>query len=143
MVKPVVPDLRAERLHQMASSIEALDARIAHLAIDLGVSLKNDNELVRVLTRSRVSDLPQERRGHTDFGEAARSGADLAPRTAEKWQELRGLLVLRYDVEKHCVQEMGVVATRHILVDAEEHLAWRGFNPGDDGIDLVHLLEES
>ena len=136
-------DLWAEHVHQVASAIEALNARIAHLAIDLGVSLRNDDELVRVLRRPVVPAAKPERRGFADFGEAMRIGGDPAPRTTHKWEELQGLLVLRYGLETHYVEEMGAVATRHMLIEAEEHLLCRGFMAGDDGIDLARLREES
>lgn len=136
-------DPQAERLHQMASSIEALNARIARLAIGLGVSLNDDEAVLRVLSRPRASGLAHERRAIPDFGEESRIGKDPAHRIAHKWDELQGLLVLRYGVETRYVEEVGVVATHQILVEAEEHLIRRGFNAGDDGINLDHLANGS
>lgn len=118
---------QTQRLHRMESSIEALNARIARLAIALDVSLKSDDEVARVMNRHQVpheSQVTSDR--HVDY----------------KWEELRGLLVLRYGVETRYVDQVGVIATRQILVEAEEHLVREGFNPGDDGIDLDRLLNE-
>lgn len=131
--------LQDRRLHQMASSIEALNARIASLATGLGVSLKNNDEVVRVLSRPPTLAVPHERRAALDPGDESRMGRSPDRRTAHKWEELRGLLVLRYSIQSRYVEEVGVVATHQILVEAEEHLIRRGFNAGDDGIDLDRL----
>ena len=120
-----------DRLHRMESSIEELSARIARLAIALGVSLNNDDEVARVMHRH---PLPAE--AHTQH-----DGAEL--HIAHKWEELRGLLVLRYSVETRYVEQIGVVATRQILIESEEHLVREGFHLGDDGIDLDRLFKES
>jgi hypothetical protein len=136
-------DQREGRLHQMAASIEALNARIAVLAIGLGVSLKSDDDVARVLSRPPASAVPHERRTSSDPGDEPRMGAGPDRRTAHRWEELRGLLVLRYDVQTRCVDEVGVIATYRILIEAEEHLMRRGFNAGDTGINLGHLFDVS
>lgn len=125
---PSGTDPQALRLHRMESSIEALNARIARLAIALDVSLERDDELARVMDRHFVPLVQNE-----------------SPHSAEhhvacKWEELRGLLVLRYSVEMRCVDQVGVIATRQIMLEAEEHLLREGFNLGDDGINLDSLL---
>ncbi len=127
---PLGDDPQAQRLHRMESSIEALNARIARLAIALDVSLKNDDDVARVMNRHLVPAVPHESQVTSDH------------HVAYKWEELRGLLVLRYGVETHYVDQVGVIATRQILIEAEEHLVREGFNPGDDGIDLDRLLKE-
>ena len=40
---------------------------------------------------------------------------------ARAWTELRGLLVLRYDIERHLIEDMGLMLSRRILEDAELH----------------------
>ena len=51
-----------------------------------------------------------------------------------RWREaLRGLRVLRYEVEAGYVEH--IIATRQNLVEAEQHLLLKGFYLGDDGID--------
>lgn len=128
--KPPRNDPQAQRLHRMELSIEALNARIARLAIALDVSLKSDDEIARVMNRHLVPAVPHENQANPDH------------HMAYKWEELRGLLVLRYGVETRYVDQIGVIATRQILIEAEAHLVREGFNPGDDGIDLDRLLKE-
>lgn len=146
---------QTQRLHDMESSMEALNARIARLAIGLGVSLNSDHEVIRALSFHQVSLESHERRTPADRRELVREHADADRRElahvgvsadlriARKLEELRGLLVLRYGVETRYVDEVGVVATRQILVEAEAHLVREGFKPGADGIDLNRLFKES
>ena len=129
--QPPAEDPQAQRLHRMESSIEALNARIARLAIALDVSLKSDDEVARVMNRHLVPAVPHESQITSEH------------HMAYKWEELRGLLVLRYDVETRYVDQVGVTATRQILIEAEEHLVREGFNPGDDGIDLDRLFNDT
>jgi hypothetical protein len=128
---PPGEDPQAQRLHRMESSIEALNARIARLAIALDVSLKSDAEVAHVMNRRLVSAVSHGSQTTSDH------------HMAYKWEELRGLLVLRYGVETRYVDQVGVIATRQILIEAEAHLMREGFNPGDDGIDLDRLFNES
>lgn len=109
---PENPQIR--RLQRMEASIEALNARIARLAIGLGVTLANRDEMARVMHEHQ----PHE----------------------HQWEELRGLLVLRYDIETSYVDQVGVNATYHIMLEAEQHLVREGFEPGADGIDLDRLF---
>ena len=128
--KPEV-DPQILRLQRMEASIEALNTRIARLAIALGVSLENENELARVM--------------HQIQSQAESHGFQSTPerRQVGQWTELRGLLVLRYGVEKHLVDELGVTVTRELLAEAESHLVRLGFQPGADGIDLHRLFDAS
>jgi hypothetical protein len=64
-------------------------------------------------------------------------------RTSRTWEELRGLIVLRYDIQKHYVEQVGVVVTRQILEDAETSLERQGFKPGEDGIDIARLYNDA
>ena len=146
---------QTQRLQDMESSMEALNARIARLAIGLGVSLNSDHEVIRALSFHQVSLESHERRAPAERREFVREHADAERRQlahlgvsadlriARKLEELRGLLVLRYGVEARYVDEVGVVATRQILVEAEAHLVRDGFKPGADGIDLNRLFKES
>lgn len=132
-----------ERLQHMESSIEALNARIARLAIGLGVSLKSDADVAQVMKRHPVSPVLTERRLAPDTHPASRTGSDMDRRMAHQWEELRGLLVLRYSVETRYVEQVGVLTTRQILVEAEAHLVRDGFQLGADGIDLERLFNEA
>ncbi|MEO5658293.1 MAG: hypothetical protein ABIQ90_00655 [Polaromonas sp.] len=131
MPTDVLPNAGAEvgRLHRMESSIEELNARIARLAIGLGVSLKNESELDQVLHQ-----LPLQEESPALHTPDRRQACQLT--------ELRGLLVLRYGVEQRLVSQVGVSMTRQILAEAEEHLERVGFAPGADGINLRRLFDE-
>jgi hypothetical protein len=124
-------DSRTSHLQRMEASFEELNARIARLAIALGVSLENENELARVM--------------HQLQGQTESHSVQSTPerRHACNWTELRGLLVLRYGMEKRLVDEVGVTVTRQLLVEAEAHLVRLGFQPGADGLDLPRLFSES
>jgi hypothetical protein len=133
---------QAQRLQHMESSIEALNARIARLAIGLGVSLKNNDDVMRVMSRRPAPTVSVERRVTPDSPPVSHAGSNTDRRMAQKWEELRGLLVLRYGVETSYVDQVGVVSTRQILIEAEAHLVRDGFQPGADGIDLKRLFDE-
>jgi len=102
-------------------SFEAINARIVRLAIALDISLQSDDEVTQAMCRHQST---------SDF------------LIANKREELRGLLVLRYGIQTRYVDEVGIVATRQILIEAEEHLVRKGFNPGDDGVNLERLFNE-
>ena len=127
----------------MESSIENLNARIARLAIGLGISLDREDEVARLMSQNQpASALTHERRNVLELSAVSEhKGPDR--RMAHKRQELRGLLVLRYGVETRYVDEVGVVATRQIMVEAEAQLVRDGFKPGADGINLDRLFKES
>lgn len=129
----------AARLRHMASSMAALNTRIARLASALGACLDSDQAVVQVLGSHHLAPLPRERRNIADFGEPARVAIDPTHRTAHKWHELRGLLVLRYSMEARYVDEVGASATRQIMIEAEERLVRNGFQPGDDGVDFERM----
>lgn len=107
-------------LHRLEASFEALNARIARLAISLGVPLDHEDHIHEIL-----------RSPHSVYF------AD--PQHKRYWIELRGLLVLRYGMEKNAAEQVGVETLKQILLDAEEHLAIEGFKPGADGL-WVHEL---
>ncbi len=132
-----------QRLNSMESSIEALNARIARLAIGVGVSLEREDEVARLMNeKNPPSAITHERRRVLDLdGASEHKGADR--RMSHKREELRGLLVLRYGVETRYVGEVGVVVTRQIMEEAEAQLVRDGFKPGADGIDLDRLFKES
>ena len=128
------------RLQQMELSIEGLNARIARLAIGLGVSLGSDDEVARVMSRHMVTHAASERRDVSNRREFTRTGSDADRRVDHQWEELRGLLVLRYGLETRYVDQVGVAATQQIMIEAEAHMERDGFKPGADGIDLDRLF---
>ena len=129
-----------ERMQELESSMEGLNARIARLAIGLGVSLQDEHELARVMSRAPVAAVPVERRTAGESRQPYRRASGAERRTEHHWEELRGLLVLRYHAETRYVDEVGVVATRQLLVEVEAHLQREGFSPGADGQHLERLF---
>ena len=128
----------------MESSIEALNARIARLAIGLGVSLENEAELAQLMSHNHpASSVAHERRGHAGQADVTHLTANPDRRVAHKLEELRGLLVLRYGMQTRYVDEVGIDATRQIMEEAEAHLERDGFKPGADGVHLDRLFKEN
>lgn len=110
---------QAKHVRRMVSSMESLSTRIARLALALHVPLNRQGEMSQLMSRHPVApNLPM----------------------ARQHEELRGLLVLRYQVQTRCVARIGVTATRQILVEAEQKLLLKGFRLGDDGIDPDFLF---
>lgn len=132
-------EYREARLRDMRASLEDLNARIARLAISLDVPLGNDADVDKLIHRQPPPNVTVERRVNGERRVTAR-GDSTDRRTAARFEELRGLVILRYEVECHYVEEVGAEATRQILVDVEEHMRKEGFKPGSDGIDLGHLF---
>ena len=127
----------------MELSIEEINVRIARLAIALGVSLKSNDEVTHLMSRSYVVAAPCERRAVSERRLAPRDGAGPDRRLAHQREELRGLLVLRYELVKHYLDEVGLAATHEIMGEAEDHLLRRGFKPGADGVDMGRLFDKT
>lgn len=134
---------QAQQLYQLESSIEALNARIARLAIGLGVALDRTEELQRVMSLPPLAAQANERRSGAQPSQTSRTSGTVERRLSLLWEELRGLLVLRYSVETRCVQEVGVDATRELMTQAEVNLERNGFKPGADGIKLERLFKDA
>jgi hypothetical protein len=136
-------DARADdaRLDRMEHSIEEINARIARLAIALGISLDNEEHIASVLHAPPSEPVPVERRA--DRQGHGRPWGGLDRRVAHTRQELRGLIVMRYGIEKRFVDQVGAPATRQIMIDAEAHMSREGFKAGADGVDLKDLLSHA
>ena len=128
---------------RMERTIEELSSRIARLAIGLGISLQTDHEVSQAMSHPAATPVPQERRAAAERRDVSRTGSTADRRQSHLREELRGLLVMRYDIEVHYVQAVGVVATQHILVETEAHLARDGFRPGASGVDLDRLFKDN
>lgn len=110
------------RVERMAISVEAISARIARLAEMLGLDLRQESEVQRVLGLDGA-----------DSGDARRQ---------HMLQELHALLVMRYGIAKRYAQDVGVAATRSILLCAQEQFVRDGFAPGSSGADVSRLFGE-
>lgn len=128
-----------DHLKRVGDSIEELNARIARLAIALGVNLETPDSVERVIAEAgtKVRAMPPAGMPDRRAARAPHSGHDR--RQTHKWVELRGLMVLRYGVERQTIENYGLDATRSLMTAASDHMAREGFKPGADGMDLTHL----
>ena len=86
-------DPESERLHRMELGLEELNARIARLAIALGVSLEREDQVAQVMHQAD-DPLPvavERRTGPAERRTTVRAGAGPDRRRAHKLTELRGL----------------------------------------------------
>ncbi len=130
--------LHTDPWQQVRSSFHALNVRVVRLALALGVSLNDPRDLDRVMRRSATASPPTERRSTADRRGASRSGQGPDRRVAHQWEELRGLMVLRYGVQKRCLEDFGIEVTRRVLAEVDVAMQREGFAPGAAGIDLDH-----
>ena len=131
-----IDDDLAERLE---ASMEALNARIARLAMALDVSLNDRAEVDALMAKQHLQPVDNERRIASVDTPYVRVSSER--RHAHKCEELRGLLVLRYHMEVTSLKENGWTVTRQALVQAEEHLVSQGFKPGADGLGLNNFFD--
>ena len=124
-------------LQRMSASVEQLSARIARIATALGVDLQNDSEIHRVLNID----------GGAPGGYERRRSASQPPgperRKSNQQEKLRALLVLGYSMSRRYVDRIGVQATRHVLVNAQDQMELDGFKPGASGADVRRLFDAS
>ena len=120
---------QANSLHRLDHTVAELNERIARLAIALGVSLAQEEDVRRVLAHKPAASPQAHSDSHHDMSHV--------------WIELRGLLVMRYGIEKHLADDLGASVARRVLAQAEDQLAHDGFKPGADGLDLNHLPHKS
>lgn len=128
---------------RMEQTLKELSARIARLAIGLGVSLETEDEIAKAMSHHTARPVDHERRTTPDRRGAARAGMTADRRRGHLHDELRGLLVMRYDIEVQYVDAVGVVAARHILMEAQAHLTRDGFQSGTTGIHLDRLFKDT
>jgi hypothetical protein len=112
----------AEHLRRLLEQLETLGARITRLAEILRVPLQTREDVDHVLLRSAEP-------------------AALHGREAGMREELRGLLVLRYEIITHLVASVGAQAARDILLSAQDRLLREGFAPRAPGMDLHPLFD--
>lgn len=128
-------DALAMHLQRMSVSVEQVSARIARIATVLQVDLQNEGEFARVMNHKDGSD------GSPAVPVRALPAAGPDRRMRNLHDELRGLLVLRYRIARRYVDRVGIHATRHILVHAQDQLEREGFKPGASGADLHRVFD--
>jgi hypothetical protein len=130
-----VDDHRAER---MGASLEALNARIARLALALDIALDDQAALQALVASPQIKSVAVERRDSSQSAFVTHVGPER--RKARQREELRGLLTLRYHLEASSVNEHGLALTRQVLVQTQDHLVRQGFKPGAGGLGLDQLF---
>ena len=128
-------------IRRLSASMEALNGRIARLASALHVPLNNPSAVVELMSGGWKHAVVNERRKVKADLAALNISADR--RQAHQYEELRGLLVLRYHLEANCIHENGLVLTCEAKTQAEEHLIRQGFEPGADGLGLDDFFNVS
>jgi hypothetical protein len=123
------------------SSFHSLNVRSIRLAIVLGVSLGNPRDVEQVFHRPTSAPPALERRLGTERRGGARAGRGPDRRVAHQWEELRGLLVLRYGVQKRCLEDFGIDVTRRLLAEVQAELQREGFAPESTGIELERRVD--
>lgn len=123
-------DQYANEALRRESTVTDLTLRIARLAIALNLKLDEEQDVHRVLHHASAPATHNA------------SPSPVLHLRARAWTELRGLLVLRYELERHLVEDLGLHLSRRILEDAELHLTIAGVKPGVDGLssDIHHLF---
>ncbi|OIN92109.1 MAG: hypothetical protein AUJ20_08795 [Comamonadaceae bacterium CG1_02_60_18] len=117
---------------RLTTSLEALSARIARLAIGLGVDMDNAQAFDAILSQPTAAFVPEERRNSV-AGTVAVPTPSVDRRVAHLKEELRALVVLRYHLERTSIENGGLQVTREMLEQAHKHLLAQGFKPGADG----------
>lgn len=133
---PSGPGAQSPAWDHARSSFHALNVRSIRLAIALGVSLGNPRDIEQVFRRPASPAPEMDRRSGTDRRGGARAGRGPDRRVSHQWEELRGLLVLRYGVQKQCLDDFGLDVTRRLVAEVQADLQREGFAPGSAGIDL-------
>ena len=110
---------RGELMLRKGVAFEVLNKRIARLAIALGLELDTD----------------------VGLREALESVDPPSPHAHAFQEELRGLLTLRYQMEKQLVDEVGSEAMHRMVSEVEQHMERMGFKPGVDGIHEHQLFD--
>jgi hypothetical protein len=116
---PLPQSTEAGHLDRMESAIHELNVQIARLAILLGVSLESREQVAQAL----------------------QPASEQAPHGAHKHEELRALLVMRYELEKSYIEELGPEQTQQLMLRSEQALVRAGFKRGADGVDLAALTQ--
>ena len=116
--------LTTESLLRLEQDFEALNARIARLASHLGFALPTEDSVEQAL--------------HTISHQIR--AAQAPAHELHLWQEFRGLLVLRYQLESRSVAAIGAPQLKAVLQTAEQELARHGIAPDQDGLHLDQLF---
>ncbi len=109
---------------RLEGRLEKLDERIAALSHLLDARLEQHGQLQQWLHQQPAT--PQ-------------SGPHQSTRESRLRSELRGLLVLRYQIITRYCNELGAPLALQLVCYAEERLEAKGWAPGVDGLDVQAL----
>ena len=109
---------------RLEGRLEKLDERIAALSHLLDARLEQHGQLQQWLHQQPAT--PQ-------------SGPHPSTRESRLRSELRGLLVLRYQIITRYCNELGAPLALQLVRYAEERLEAKGWAPGADGLDVQAL----
>lgn len=150
-------------LQRLQSKLEDVNARIARLAMALGMSLQRQSEIEQLIQACvAAGDNPHlvdpranratthtgpERRDGSYGGQERRGGRQTSYNGPERrknamFVELRGMVVLRCEMQRHYAEQIGPSVTMHLLEQAEAALLRHGFAPGADGEYLTNRRGE-
>lgn len=132
--------MQTDLSERLSASLETLSARIARLAIGLGVDLSDPTAIQKLMEQPRRVPVSVERRVTTSDSRVLHATSCGERRVSHLHEELRGLVTLRYHIETVSVAENGLAATRQILARAHQHLIDQGFKAGADGLNVQALL---
>ncbi len=121
---------------RMGASMEALNARIARLAMALNIPLQDEAAVKVLMEKSGIAEVLHERRVQATNQPAVHHSHGPERRIAQQREELRGLLLLRYHMEATSLNTTGLESTREMLLQVEENLVRQGFKPGADGLGM-------
>ena len=129
-----------ELVQRLSASLESLSERIGRLAIGLGISLDDPQAVQKLMDQKQIPAIDRERRVAPADGQASFTPMTGERRAAHLREELRGLLVLRYQLETDILKDNGLTVVRQVIEQAEGRLIQRGFKPGADGLDLDNFF---
>jgi hypothetical protein len=120
------PQPDAEVAHFQAS-YDDLNVRIGRLAIALRVPLESDADAENALKTLADMAVAVERRAVAERRSASRTEGGTERRLGYQRAELRGLLVMRYDMEAKLYEQLGFTVARQIIESSAQTLTRHGF----------------
>jgi len=128
--------IQDDQAQYLSASLEALSERIGRLSIALGIKLDDPQAVQMLMEQPQIPAIDNERRVTPSNAQTGFLSMSSDRRAAHLREELRGLLVLRYHLETVILNDNGLIVTRQIIEQADEHLVRKGFKPGANGLKL-------
>jgi hypothetical protein len=119
-------------LHRLDADVRQLQGRITQLALALHAPLQTEADVERILQRPPTPPVAVERR--REGGGPSYRGPER--RRSHLWDELRALLVLRWQLCSRLAAAVGAPAVHQLLEAADAQLRREGFNGTPPGLAL-------